>query len=410
MKKQMRWIIIGLLLLSLSSIACSLTGGDDGETAVESLTSAVEEAASEAVTEAIEEAGGVEAIAEAVEEAGGAEAIAELVTDGETISIAELGEALDMTSMLDGEVVQSYRFDMVMSVDSDDGSGESVITMLYNAEPYAMDMTMNFSGEAFAEDAAMGEMKIVQIGNSVYMDIPEMGCMEMPATDDMMGDMMSDVFNNDMVDELETLVKVGNETINGVETTHYTYDETAFMDADDGMETAEGHIYIAKDGGYMVRMIIDGSGDVGDFGGGDGSSDGTMHIEMNLTSINEPVHIEAPDDCESFGDIMPSDGNHDGGAAGGGMSDGTEYPMMADAADLFTMPDMAMYSTNTPVADVVLFYQNELPALGWVENPDMHISAANTTTMIFERDGRFLSVSASEDDDIIGVVLLEMDE
>ena len=409
MKKQMRWIIIGLLLLSLSSIACSLTGEDDGETAVESITSAVEEAASEA----IEDAGGTEAIAEAVEaiaEAGGAEAVAELITDGETISVAELGDALDMTSMLNGEIVQSYRFDMVMGINSDQGNGESIITMLYNSDPYAMDMTMNFTGEAFAEDAAMGEMKIVQIGNSVYMDIPEMGCMEMPATDDMMGDMMSDVFSNEMMNELETLVKVGDETINGVETTHYTFDETTFEDVDDGMETAVGHIYIAKDGGYMVRMILDGTGDVGDFGGGDSSANGTMHIEMNLTSINEPIHIEAPTDCGSLGDLSPfGTDDDDGGLMGDGGE--VEYPITNDAAELITMDGLATYSTNMSVADVTTFYQNELSMMGWIENPDVHASVGNTTTMIFRRDGRLLSVSASSDNaTVTNVVLFEMDE
>jgi len=407
MNKQLRWIIVGLLLLSLSSIACALTGGDEEETAVEAVTGAVEEAVAEAGdTEAVTEA--VEAAAEVVEEAGASEAVAELAAGGETINASELGKALDLTSMLGGETVQSYQYDMVMDISNDEGDSQSLITVLYSLDPPAMHMMMSFSGEAFAEDAEIGEMQMTQIGDSVYMDMPEMGCIQMPATDSSLTDeMMSDIFKNDIVDDLETVVKVGNETVNGVETIHYTFDETAFMDADDGMETAVGHIYVAKDSGYLIRMIIDGTGDVTDFSSSDDAANGTIHIEMNLTNLNEPVNIEAPTDCENFGDSMPFGGED----SGMGDSEPVDYPILDDATDVFSMAGITTYSTAMSVEDVLTFYQSELPAMGWVENPDLHIVVAGSASMMFNKDGKILSLTINDDPEAItSVVLFTMDE
>ena len=404
MNKQLRWIIVGLLLLSLSSIACSLTGGDDGETAVEAVTGAAEEAASEAVAEAIEEAGGTEAIAEAIEAVGGAEAIAELAADGETVNVSELGEALDFSSMLNGETVQSYQYDMAMDISSDEGGGQSLITVLYSADPPAMSMVMSFSGEAFAQDAEMGEINMTQIGDSIYMDVPEMGCMQIPATDSSLADeMMGDIFGNDIVDDLETLVKAGDETVNGVETVHYTFDETAFMGVDDGMETAVGHIYVAKDGGYMVRMIIDGTGDVGDFSGSDGATNGTMHIEMNLTNINEPVNIETPADCESFdGGFGPDTGDASGG-------DSMDYPVTDDATDVFAMEGLTAYTTAMSVEDVLAFYRSEMSEMGWTENGMFGDETTVTTT--FMKDGQTITLAINnESDGVTAVTILGMDQ
>ena len=405
MNKQIRWIIVGLLLLSLSSMACALSGGDDEETAVEAITGAAEEAASEAVAEAVEEAGGAEAVAEAVEAIteGAAEAVAEIAS-GETITAAELGESLDLSSILDGEALQSYQYDMVMDINSDGNNSQSVITVLYNTDPPAMSMVMSFSGDAFAEDAEMGEINMIQIGDSIYMDMPEMGCMQMPATDSNLADeMMSDIFGNEIVDDLETLVKEGNETVNGVETVHYTFDETAFLTADDGMETATGHIYIAKDGGYMVRMIVDGTGNVGDFSGSDSAANGTMRIEMNLTNINEPVNIEAPADCESFGGGFGPD---TGDASGG---DSMDYPVTDDATDVFAMEGLTAYTTAMSVEDVLAFYRSEMSEMGWTE--EGMFGDETTVTTAFMKDGQTVTLAINnESDGVTAVTILGMDQ
>lgn len=405
MNKQIRWIIVGLLLLSLSSMACALSGGNDGETAV--LETAVSEtavesitAAEEAVTGAIEEAGGADAVAEA------AETVAEPATNGETINVAELGQALNISSILDGQAVQSYQYDLLMNLSGDGGSGETLITILYNADPPATSIVMSMSGEAFAEDAQMGNVHMSQIGDTVYMDVPEMGCMQMPATDSSMtGEMMGGILGNDIVENLKTIVKVGNETVNGVETTHYTFDETAYIDIEGGMDTVDGHIYVAKDGGYMVRMIIDGTGDVGDFSGSGGATQGTLHIEMNLTHINEPAQIEAPADCQSFdGGFGPNTGDTNSGKA-------DEYPVTDDAAAVFAMEGMTTYTTAMPVSDVMVFYQERMAERGWVENEAVRmIDAGRSSTTAFTKDGKTMTVIINnESDGVTAVTILVME-
>lgn len=405
MNKQMRWIIIGLLLLSLSSMACALSGGDDEETAVSETAVETITAAEEAVAGAIEEAGGTEAVAEAVEAIAGD--VAEVATGGETITAAELGKSLDLSTIFDGEAVQSYQYDMIMDINSNEGDGQNHITILYNADPSAMNIMMRFSGDAFAEGA---EMNMTQIGDAIYMDVPEMGCMQLPATDSGLTDeIMGDIFGNSIVDDLETLIKEGDETVNGVETTHYTFDETAFLTADDGIKTADGHIYIAKDGGYMVRMIIDGTGNVSDFSDVDVASNGTMHIEMNLTNINKPVNIEAPADCESFDSgFGPDTGDTNG-------STPVDYPVTDDATDVFAMEGMTAYTTAMSVEDVMAFYQSGMSEMGWAENETMRftseINGASSAGTSFINAGKTMTLIINNDaDEVTSVTILVTDE
>ena len=421
MKKQYRWLLIALLLLSLSSLACALTGGDDGKTAVESITDAVEEAAVDAVAEAVTAAddgtvaGAVEAVTEGVEEAGTVESAAESVAEsaaesaagGTTINADELGDALDFTSVLNSTDIQSYQFDMVMEIDNEIKSGQTDIVILYNADPLATSMVFGISGDLYGEDADMGEISMVQIDNWSYMTMAEMGCIKMPADESsMMDDLVGDMIGNDIIDELQKLTKVGSETVNGEATTHYTFDEAAFLDRDGGMETAEGHVYISKENGYMVRMLLDGSGDTSGFTGDSESSEGTIHFEMNLTNVNQPVHIEAPADCEGFGDLLPSD-------ADGGMVDGSEleYPVLDDAVDMFSMAGMMNYSTEASLNDAALFYQTELPLLDWVEDAAMGVTNSDTVTMIYNKDGKMLTVVISNDPNAgTTVTLMTMEE
>ncbi len=422
MKKQYRWLLIALLLLSLSSLACALTGGDDGKTAVESITDAVEEAAADAVTEAVTAADdgtvaeAVEAVTEGVEEAGAAaesvaesaaESVADAAAGGTTINADELGDALDFASVLNSTDIQSYQFDMVMEIDSETSSGQTDMAILYNADPLAMSVVFEVSGDMYGEDADMGEISMVRVDDWAYMTMAEMGCIKMPADEsDMMDELVGDMFGSDIVDELQRLTKVGSETVNGEETTHYTFDEAAFLDKDGGMETAEGHVYISKENGYMVRMIIDGSGDVGEFTDDSGSSEGTVHFEMNLTNVNQPVHIEAPTDCEGFSDLLPSDGDD-------GMVDGSEleYPVLDDAADMFSMAGMVNYSTGASLNDAAMFYQTELPLLGWVEDVTMGVTNSDMVTMVYSKDGKMLTVAINNDPNAgTTVTLMTIDE
>jgi hypothetical protein len=84
----------------------------------------------------------------------------------------------------------------------------------------------------------------------------------------------------------------GSEAINGVSADHYTFDEHALGHA--GRATAIGEMWVASDGGYIVKYLLTTKGDAKYFGEG---VEGTLSWDYELTDIGQPVTITLPDDC-----------------------------------------------------------------------------------------------------------------
>jgi hypothetical protein len=135
-------------------------------------------------------------------------------------------------------------------------------------------------------------------------------------------------------------VIAADESVNGVSTRHYrqTNVEGAAMA---GFTTYEVNIWIANDGGYVVRQTLVAEGDLVTTGVGEGS----MEWEYNLLDVNGPVTIAPPENCEA--------------------PVGVDFPKMADAAEVASFGTTLTYTTAAPIADVVAFYNDQLPALGW---------------------------------------------
>ena len=375
MKKRYYWNTLALLIVGLLLVACS------------SPEDAVDDVA-DAATNAAESMDG--------------EAITDLIADGESVDASQISDALSLANIFEVAEVTSYQFDMEMSLSSDDGTPQSILTnIVYSADPAAMSMT--FSGEGIDAYDEMGEVSMIQIGESLYMAAPELGCMALPASDaDLMSNNpMGNIFEASSVNELARVTEVGTETVNGVETTHYVFDERSFADGADGMETAVGHIYIATDGDYLVRMVLDGSGDITELTGDGAAATGSVHLVMDLTNINEPVAIDAPADCEDVTDFTDEAAAEATAEAVGPEVDGVErpYPTAPDAFELNAMGGMANYKSGMPPEEVVAFYEYTMPDWGWVIQPEKGFSTSDSSTFIYEKDGESLSVTIGEDPD-----------
>lgn len=106
---------------------------------------------------------------------------------------------------------------------------------------------------------------------------------------------MFDVFsmgfwwNNLFAGDPATARLVGQETVNGVLTDHYTISETAAWQFAIGCTFAsvQDDTWVAVDGNFPVKRQFDAAGEC------QGES-GEVHFRMDVSNINQPVSISPP--------------------------------------------------------------------------------------------------------------------
>ncbi len=95
----------------------------------------------------------------------------------------------------------------------------------------------------------------------------------------------------------------GNETVNGVPARKYIIDPVKTQASivktgkDDFYKNASitgGEVYVAADGGYLLRMTMDLAGKYNDF-----KRDGAMKVSMDIGNINGNVEVTLPKSCDN---------------------------------------------------------------------------------------------------------------
>jgi hypothetical protein len=168
----------------------------------------------------------------------------------------------------------------------------------------------------------------------------------------------------------------GSEAINGAPADHYTFDENALGQA--GRATSKGEMWVASDGGYILKYLLTTNGKADYFGEG---VEGTLSWDYELTGIGQPVTITLPDDCPP------------------GM---LNVPQLPDASNVTNVPGLLRYETSTSLADIAAFYQAQIPPLGWDVGSDPDFT---DTSMIvdFTQGTVTLTVTASIDNGVTTV-------
>ena len=94
---------------------------------------------------------------------------------------------------------------------------------------------------------------------------------------------------------------VGDESLNGLTVQHYTLDLAAMKAAAQKRgqtsfpELSRGEMWLAKEGGYIVRLSVAGKGQLANIAGN--SFDGSFDVILDTVSINQPVTITLPPSC-----------------------------------------------------------------------------------------------------------------
>jgi hypothetical protein len=159
--------------------------------------------------------------------------------------------------------------------------------------------------------------------------------------------------------------EAGKETVNAVAANHYTFDERASGQA--GVVKSTGALWVASEGGYIVRYELATKGDAAYFGEGIA---GTLTLDYQLTDAGRPLAVALPKGCPS------------------GM---VHAPLLPDASNVQNIPGLLTYSTNTSLANAAAFYQQKLPASGWELSPFPLIDE-NTVVLDFTNADQQLSV------------------
>jgi hypothetical protein len=227
-------------------------------------------------------------------------------------------------------------------------------------------------------------MELFQIGETTYMLSPEsdgkVSCISMSSADQK-GQLTKGMFSPTSLGSVSGAKYVGSETVNGIPTKHYKYGDTA--QAVLALGKTAGEIWIAQDGGFVVKDILSWQGGRGLFGM-DAQSKGDGKWTWELTNVNQPIGIKAPQNCA-------------GNAAG--------LPVMADATEKSTFGDMITYKTASKIADVVAFYQKEMVAAGWQAQADNSGITEETATLSFSKNTDTANLLVSISDNVTNVTL-----
>jgi hypothetical protein len=229
--------------------------------------------------------------------------------------------------------------------------------MLANKTPAARQLTID------RLPAANTQVSLTEMNGALYQLVQEGSCL---ATVIQPESFLAET--REPVGFLSSLIgakEVGSETVNGVASKHYTFDERALGEQD--VAASKGEVWVAVDGGYVVKYTLATTGSADYFGEG---AEGVLTWDYQLTDVNQPVAITLPTGCPA------------------GMIDA---PVLPDAANVVKLPGILRYKTVTSMADVVAFYQTELMALGW-QLPAPPSVADDSALMDFIKDNQYIKL------------------
>jgi predicted small lipoprotein YifL len=250
----------------------------------------------------------------------------------------------------------------------------------YTSEPKAT--YTKFETSDSLEPGQSGSMEFYQIGDKSYMVSVQDGkpqCTAFTSTDNTPSGSFLDrsAFGSISSGDL-----VGAETLNGVKTKHYKYDEKAT-----GVKMFSkltGDVWVAEDGDYVVKDVANWEGALfGMLGGGSTTDVGKGTWTREVTDINQKFEITPPAGCENAAETLP---------------------MMTDASDQTSFGAMTTYKSASKLADVAQFYKDAMAKAGWTAESDA-MATDQFATLSFTKDGKKANVVLTVEDGKTSVMI-----
>jgi hypothetical protein len=178
------------------------------------------------------------------------------------------------------------------------------------------------------------------------------------------------------------------ETLNGLPITHYTFNETDLFDASVIFDQAQGEVWVATPGNYVVQYVIstslrivipDPKAHLID--------QGQLTLRYTLTDVDADFTIPPPADIPTNNTL-------------------SNLPRLPDAEIISVFPNLVEYLSATTPLSATQFYQNELAVLAWTEE---HASIfQEKARLTFAKDGQILTIIITPTEDNKVKVMLDI--
>ncbi|GAB4495728.1 MAG: hypothetical protein OHK0052_03960 [Anaerolineales bacterium] len=228
-----------------------------------------------------------------------------------------------------------------------------------------------------------GDIEFYMVDNVFYM-ISAMdggGCFSFGSDegmpDDSPMDNVTDVFNN--MENLELVAR--NETVNGIATDHYKFNESAIMTS--GIEKASGEVWLAREGGYVVKMTVETTGIIEMFEG-----NGTANWSYEVTEINKLSEIVVPESCSGQG--------------------AAEYPVPENASNQTFLGNFVSFESPDSPAVLAAFYKEKMPEQGWTLLEEQDLGMIQMLSFNKDDGGKVsITISGSEGGNTTVIIVKE---
>jgi hypothetical protein len=253
----------------------------------------------------------------------------------------ELDQASDLSRLNSYRTRYSMKWDTTKDGQKETGSWD--VQREYVRQPPAHRTLWTSLG------AGQGDtFELIQIGTDSYMRSGSEWIASTSSDQDLFAgnQFMTDPFGA-IAGEKGKLVRRG-ESANGVSCDHYAFDEGT-LGSPFGMVSvtkAKGDTWVSTEFQVVVKYTVhyEGSGlAIGGTGG-----DGTLDIAFDVTDINKPISIQAP---EGVKPAMPQD-----------------IPILEGATEVSAMAGVVSFKTTKTVEEVAAFYTTQLLAQGWTKD------------------------------------------
>jgi len=279
------------------------------------------------------------------------------------------------------EDLPSYRMRFTFSFEGQDADGtdqSGSMEMLQEVIKETNDNHFRWSasGAAASESAQGGVVEMFQVGDTSYMYSPEsteeQKCVGF-STQETQSPMGALLKPDQLIGGVEKATLVArDQTVNGVTTDHYTFDEGGLGFGTFG--SAKGDLWLAKDGNYLVKYSGTATGSNSIMGT---EAEGTFTWEYNVEDVGAIEAITLPEECA-------------------GQAPATDIPVPENATEKSSFGTIITFKSSEDPAALAAFYQEQLPANGWTAG-----EASNLETMQmleFTKEDRKLSVTITTEE------------
>lgn len=176
------------------------------------------------------------------------------------------------------------------------------------------------------------------------------------------------------------LIKAGDR-VNGILADQYALDAKSLFTS--GIKSASGNIWVARDGGYVVKLTFQATADGSILGqempstsqGDRGKlTEGKLTLEYVVLGVNKEKPITLPPTCTPPKPVA------------------ADIPLPKSAANTFTQNGMTVFQSDEKVEALIAFYEKEMPAKGWKVD-DETLSIGDVTLMFFTKNNRRVTIS-----------------